>query len=231
MMRKRYALLMALGAFAAHPASAVTFTETFEDGLNSGGWTYFSPNEQIEMSGGNPGRYLHAWMLDTFAPNPQTQGESIFTGDLRALQTTGIGVDLATFGVDFSAAERPLTLLLYSDNGTPADFDDDWAAYTMGPDIPEPGQGWIAYDFDVPAASLSLPPGWVTLALGPGSPAVMDWNALVTDVARTGFFYGDPTNFFIFQMWDVGLDNVRIGYEPAIAVERTSWGGVKRLFR
>jgi hypothetical protein len=59
----------------------------------------------------------------------------------------------------------------------------------------------------------------------------MDWNELVIDVARIGFFYGDPTNFFIFQMWDVGLDNVRISYEPAIAVERTSWGAVKRLFR
>jgi len=212
-------------------ARADTYVDSFEGGVNAGGWTYFAPSQTIETDGGNPGAYLHAWELDTIAPQPRTQGGSIFTGDYRAAGVTAIGVDLRTFAVDFSAEGRPLTLMLYSDNGTPGDPDDDWAAYTMGPNIPLPDQGWIEYDFAVPSDEASLPAGWATIALGPDSPVDMDWNAVITDVAQAGFFYGDPTMFFIFQMWNVGLDNARITTEGPVPVEAGSWGGLKARFQ
>ncbi len=209
----RTVTLSLLLAFAAAPAMAETFTETFDGGSNVGGWTFGTGNELIESSGGNPGAYLHDTFVDTFAPQPRTSQPSIFTGDLRQLGVSRIGIDLITFSVDFSAEGRPLTLMLISDQGTPANPDDDWAAYLMGPsNVPLPGQGWISFSFEVPSQETSLPAGWATLGIGPSSPPEPDWNQVITNVVELRFFYGDPTMFFIFQGWNLGLDNPRISY-------------------
>jgi hypothetical protein len=201
------ALVLVVGA----PAIADTFTETFDDGSNVGGWLYGGPGETIEPTGGNPGWFLHSPALDTFAPQPRTSGaDSVFTGDFQARNVSVIGIDLITIDVDFSAAGRPLTLMLVSEAGTPGNPNDDWAAYFMGAqNIPVPGEGWLSYSFDVPSQSPTLPPGWQTIDLGPNPPPP-DWNALITNVDQVRFFYGDPTFVFIFQMWDVGLDNVTV---------------------
>lgn len=204
----RQTLLGLMLAIAASPAAADTFTETFDGGSNAGGWTFGTGNEVVEATGGNPGAWLHDLFVDTFAPQPRTTQASVFTGDLRHRGVTRLGVDLLTLSVDFSAEGRPLTLMLISDQGTPANPDDDWAAYLMGPaNVPLPGQGWVSYAFEVPTAERALPAGWGTLELGPSSPPSPDWNLLVEDVAQVVFFYGDPTMFFIFQGWNLGLDN------------------------
>ena len=52
----------------------------------------------------------------------------------------------------------------------------------------------------------------------------------MVDVSTVGFFYGDPTYFFIFQMWQLGLDNPRITW-GGVATEAETWGDVKSLFR
>jgi len=162
----RTTLLSLVLAVAALPAAADTFTETFDGGSNAGGWTFGTGNEVVEPTGGNPGAWLHDSFVDTFAPQPRTTQPSVFTGDLRHRGVSLIGVDLLTVLVDFSAEGRPLTLMLISDQGTPADPDDDWAAYLMGPtNVPLPGQGWLSYSFDVPTAERSLPAGWGTLEL------------------------------------------------------------------
>jgi len=202
------ALVLATGA-----ASADSFIETFDGGSNVGGWTFGTGNEVIEPAGGNPGAYLHDSFVDTYAPQPRTTQPSVFTGDFRGQSVRRLGIDLITLAVDFSADGRPLTLMLISDAGTPSDPDDDWAAYVIGPNnAPVPGQGWVSYSFDVPSQETSLPAGWATLALGSSSPPSPDWNQLITDVARVQFFYGDPTFFFIFQVWNLGLDNPTIEY-------------------
>jgi hypothetical protein len=195
---------------ASAPAFGDSFTETFDGGSNVGGWLYGGPGETIETTGGNPGAYLHSPSLDTFAPQPRTSGpDSVFTGNFQARNVMSLGIDLITIDVDFSAADRPLTLMLVSDAGTPGSPNDDWAAYLMGADVPEPGQGWLSYSFAVPSQSATLPPRWQTIALGGSSPPP-DWIDLITDVDQVRFFYGDPTFLFIFQVWNVGLDNVTI---------------------
>lgn len=202
-------------AFACSALAADTYTETFAGGVNAGGWTYWSPNETIETAGGNPDNYLHAWELDTFAPQLSTEPgrASAFTGDYRARQVARIGIDLKTFHVDFSAGGRPLTLMLIHDNNTPADLSDDVAAYYRGPNIPLVGEGWKRYDFEVPSHAATLPAGWRTIQLGENSPAP-DWSTIITGVRRVQFFYGDPEMFFIFQMWDIGADNISIIEDP-----------------
>lgn len=216
-------------AALATVSSADQFIETFDGGSNVGGWSYFAPVEFIADSGGNPGAYLRADGLDTYAPQPRTTQESVFSGDFQAMNVQGIGVDLATFHVDFSAEDRPCSLMLYSDAGTPGDMDDDWAAFQLGPDIPVPGDGWQSYDFAVPSQETSWPLGWSSLQFGPTAPEP-DWAALMADVDAVGFFYGNPENFFIFQMWQIGLDNPRLTF-GSVATESATWGGVKSMFR
>lgn len=201
-------------ASLASVAGADTYVDTFETGSSQGGWTFGLP-PVYPTTGGNPGRFLRVDNLDTFAPQPRTaMSVNPFTGNFRERNVVRIGVDLKTFDVDFSAAERPCTLLLYNNNGTPSNTNDDWAAYFMGEDIPLEGQGWKSYTFDVPSQETTLPAGWKTIQFGSASPTP-NWNTVIQDVDRIVFFYGDPELFFIFQQWDLGLDNVFIETAPA----------------
>ncbi len=220
--------MLGLSLLAATAEAQTTFVDTFESGGSAGGWSFGGPFDSIAASGGNPGRFLQTIDLDTFAPQPRTQRglDSQFTGDFAARGVRSIGVDLITTRVDFSAAGRPLSLLLIEDNDTPFDFDDDWGAYLVGSDnVPLVGQGWRSYDFVVPSSSTSLPAGWATIAFGSKSPPTPDWNRLIRDVDQVVFFYGDPKFFFIFQMWNLGLDNARISFGAAARTGDTNCDG------
>ena len=209
------ALLAPVAAASAVPgAPAWDLVVTFDGGAasNVGAWTYgIAPT--YPSTGGNPTWYLRTQGLDTYAPQLRTQGASVFTGNYKSRRVSAIGVDLRTFAVDFSAADRPLTLMLINDNGTPGNANDDWAAYVMGPNVPVPTDPWKSYDFTIPWASATLPAGWKTIKLGASAPTP-NWTTLIQDVDRVQFFYGDPELFFIFQMWTLGADNLRYRTDP-----------------
>lgn len=203
--------VLILAAIVSSAEARPEEVETFSSG-NPYGWT-FGPPGVIEQTGGNPGQYLHVTFLDTFAPQARCAMNvgAPFTGDLRARRVEGLGIDLVLFAVDFTAEGRPLSLLLISDNGTPGDGLDDWAMYFIGDEnVPLVGEGWKSFDFAVPSGATSAPAGWQFIQFGPNSPASGDWNALMQDVSQVLFFYGDPTLFFIFQGWNVGMDNPRV---------------------
>ncbi|MBL9118495.1 MAG: hypothetical protein JNL80_01105 [Phycisphaerae bacterium] len=208
------ALSIAFWLLATAPLAAETYVDTFETGSSQGAWTFGLP-PVYPMSGGNPGRYLRVDNLDTFAPQPRcAMTSNPFTGNYRERHVVRIAVDLVTFDVDFSAAERPCTLMLVNNNATVGNTNDDWAVYYKGVDIPQEGQGWKSISFDIPAQERTLPAGWNTFQFGSGSPTP-NWNVAIQDVDRVLFFYGDPEFFFIFQQWDLGLDNVLIETAPA----------------
>ncbi|MGH9381507.1 MAG: choice-of-anchor J domain-containing protein, partial [Thermoanaerobaculia bacterium] len=201
-----------------------TFIETFDDGGNAGNWTFGIPQIEVtESDGGNPGWWLHSTCveldcLDTFAPQLRTTpmgDDNEFTGNYRQRGVTSVGVDLQTVDADFSVDGRPLTVMLVQDNGTPDDFSDDWAAYYIGDEnIPLVGEGWKSFDFAIPSDAEELPPGWQFFAFG-GSAPEPSWNTVIEDVSQLRYFYGDPELIFIFQQWELGLDNARITYEPS----------------
>lgn len=198
----------------ALPAQAETVVRTFDGASNPDGWNWGFGNS-FPAAGGNPGAYLRTDGLDTFAPQPRTTvANSPFLGNLRAAGVVSIGVDLAAFSNNTTGG-RPLTLMLMHNNGTPSNPSDDTAAYFKGPNIPSLGQGWVSYDFNVPTEQTSLPAGWELLNMGDsGSPAIHTWNQVVENVSQVRFFYGDPTMFFIFQTWSLGMDNLRITMKP-----------------
>jgi hypothetical protein len=203
-----------LACVAASPAD--TLIETFDNGSNIGAWTW-GFGDTIANDPGPHGPYLRADGLDTFAPQPRaTATNTLFTGDYRTNGVTCVGVDLITHNVDFSTGGRPLTLMLMHDNGTPKVFEDDTAAYFMhAQNIPAEGAGWSSYSFSVPSDSTTLPAGWQLLNMGDsGSPAIHTWDQVIQNVTGIRFFYGNPTFFFIFQQWSVGLDNITLCHTP-----------------
>jgi len=197
----------------AGPPGLTTFAENFEDGNNTGGWTFGNAAfEVIEPDGGNPGGFLRNFFLDTFAAQPRTTlgVASPFTGDYRARGVRFVGIDLALFSVDFSAEGRPLSVILYSDGDTPDDSADDCRVFRIGGHpTPMPNGNWAKYRFRVPSDGDTLPPGWSVQGCV-GRTDDEAWNQVITDVDQLRFFTGDPDRFYIFQAFDIGMDNPTI---------------------
>lgn len=189
----------------AHTAVAGTdvYSESFAGAFNAGGWTY-GPLQQYPSSGGNPGHYLRS-SVDTFAPSLRTTAPvSPFTGNYRTTRVIEIGLDLNTFSTQFPA-NRECSLVLWSGNN---------AVYRLGTDfVPQPGTGWKSFDIPVPSQSSTMPAAWAvhpsSVSQGPNA----TWNNVIQNVTKVEFFYGDPTFFFIFDIWNVGADNIEITRE------------------
>lgn len=195
-------------AFLALPAAAqLPFNEGFDAGSNVGGWT-IGPPMTNPQSGGNPGAWRNG-SVDTFAPQVRTSGAgSIFHGNWRGKGVRSVGIDLLTISTQFPA-DRELTLMLSNDSGTPGNTSDDCVVYFLGTRrVPQPGAGWRTFDFAVESDALGMPQGW--LPFGACTDPDTAWNTVMTDVDEVRFFYGDPTFFFIFDIWNVGIDNARI---------------------
>lgn len=201
---KQLLLLSALFAGSLSQANAQNYVETFDAGTNLGGWGYSSAFNVIESSGGNPGAYMHNSLTDTFAPQVFTSpGSNPFHGDWRAMGIDSFGVDLITHSTQFPF-QREVTLILT--NGTCSVF------YLGTGLVPQPGTGWDSFDFNIDSASTSMPAGWAPL--GQCIDPVALWNSVITDVTEVRIFYGHPEFFFIFDQWDVGMDNARISGGP-----------------
>ncbi len=200
-------LLAALVLLSAPAAAQLPFNEGFDGGSNTGGWT-LGPPPSFPSSGGNPS-FFHSTLVDTFAPQPQTSGApSVFTGDWRAKGVRSIGIDLRTLSIQFPF-DRELTLMLTDDGGTPSTAD-DWIIYFLGTErVPQVAEGWKKFDFAVDASKTAMPAGWTVLEPFGGDPNTA-WNEVMTNVSEVRYFYGDPTFFFIFDQWGLGLDNARI---------------------
>jgi hypothetical protein len=166
------------------------------------------PTSSSRPRAATPNSYLRSAGLDTTIPWLRCLEGSAFTGDFRAAGITGATIDVNVFSTDFNIGPFPLSVILHSDNGTPANSDDDWAVFNTGASIPAPGTGWKRIAFSIPSSAVTLPAGWGFIQYGPGSPAVPDWNAVITGVSRLEFSFGDPELFYIFQMWTVGADNI-----------------------
>jgi len=228
-MRTSTAAILALGLCGLAHGGQETFVDDYESGDSSGGWSYWgTPGVEIEIveeTGGNPGAFLHTTCpgfpacLDTFAAQLRTltpEPGTPFLGNYREMGVTSIGVDLITFFVSNNAGGRPISPILRNDMGTPDNLGDDAIVHMVGSkNMPFPGQGWMSYDFDLPATSTTMPDGWQVNINSAISDPDEAWNTVIENVTNVTFFYGNPEFFFIFQQWDLGADNVRISFDAA----------------
>ncbi len=205
---------VAAGLVGAGAVSAqTTFRDTFEGNQNHGGWEFGETAGYIAPAGGNPGAYLHGEFFFSYLPFTETSEAAttgLFIGNYRERNVSRIAADVNNF--IGPVTQWPFCLLLETDNGTPADPMDDWAAFTLGEAIPVPGTGWRTFSFDVPSQATTFPRGWQEFRYPP-APPTQDWNLLVTNVASVYFYWGDPTLLYIgYQEWKSGLDNISITF-------------------
>jgi hypothetical protein len=200
-MRAHLALAFLL--LAPPAASQCKTVESFSGGSNEGQWTWGTP-PNVLPGGGNPGEFLASGIIDTIAPMGRTTpgAATVFHGDYRAGGVTSLGIDLAAQFIAFpNSCQRPLSLQLFNGN--------TYVYFVMPQFVPCQGAGWVSYDVPVPSASPVLPAGWAVDPNNPNAPDVV-WNQIIQDVTQVQWFWGDPTFFFIFQQWNVGMDNPRI---------------------
>ncbi len=214
-------ILLGVALGAGSTIAATTFVETFDAGGNEGGWTFGNSYESITQEGTRQGFFLRNVYLDTFAPSPSTSvGVSAFTGDYRDRGVTLVGVDFRIFRVDITSRGRQMSLILMNDSGTPGDTSDDCGMYTIGPKmLPHPGKLWKSFDFVVPSPLAGMPQQWSPFGNCGVSTEDEVWNRVITDVDRVSFFGGDPSLFYIFQVWDAAIDNPRITSEKPATSE------------
>lgn len=207
--------LLAIATGVALSGAALAQTDDFDGGANPNGWTFgVIPSDVIESTGGNPAGWLHNSMVDSFAPivTSDAPATSNFVGDLRAKGVTRISCDAITHGATFTAAGRQFSILLRDTKGT-ANVNDDDYAYYAGALVPQIGQGWGSYDFDIPSQSTAaVPAGWSGGWAGDGQafrPGV-EWSDVIESVDVVEFWWQSPDLFAIFQQWDVGVDNIAV---------------------
>ena len=196
--------------------------DDFEGGANVGGWSFIAGADIIQPTGGNPGAWLRNTFVNSFAPILSTNDAipSTFVGDYRAKGVTMLSFDAQTVSSTFgSPVGFQMSVLLRDTKGTGDPTDDDYA-YSLGPNVPLPGEGWVHYDFPVPSSSTAaVPAGWSGGWAGNPSefrPGV-DWNDVITSVDRVEFWWIDPQLFAIFRSWDIGADNITITEAPIAA--------------
>lgn len=210
-------LLLSSHPFANGTGAGPLF-DGFSGGTNFGGWSY-NPSDVIQTSGGNPGSWLHQSFADTFAPI-WVSGNGVFEGDFRAKGVNSLSFDARTDGVTFgdgSGFQMSIVLRDTKGTGTPAD---DSFAYSVGPNIPIEGAGWVAYDFTIPSQSMdATPAGWTGQYAGGD-----DWNDVIQSIDRVEIWWIDPSFFALLQPWDIGLDNVTL-HAPGSSVVRNGLGG------
>jgi len=232
----RTLLLIASIALVCLPVAAIaeTVTEDFEDMVNDYGFTYGNSYDTIEAAGGNPDAWLHNPNVQSFGAILRTPYNTpVFTGNYREMGVTMISLDAISIAIDFGPVPIEMSVLLRDTNGTPGDVDDDDYAYYPGAIIPQPGEGWLHYDFEIPSDSTeSHPPGWWGGWVGNGEdfrPGI-DWNDVIVSVDRVEIWWWHPAYFGIFRTWDVGCDNISITYEGTSPVENSTWGQIKALY-
>jgi len=221
---------LALLSLCAVPlfGNGTTTVDDFEGPTNLGGWTFNVTTREIrEPAEGNPGGWLRNTGIISFAPILASSGSSPFTGDFRAANVTRISIDARTDAASVGAAGRQLSLVLRDTKGTPLDPADDDYAYSVGATIPQVGEGWVHYDFDVPSAvTVPVPAGWSGGYGGdlenfrPG----VDWNDVIARVDSVEFWWLDPSFFAVIQLWEVGVDNVTLRTGDALAIPRNGSG-------
>ncbi|MEM7203940.1 MAG: hypothetical protein AAF628_27010 [Planctomycetota bacterium] len=204
------------------PSSVV---DDFEGGTNNAGWSFnVTVPDRLESSGGMPGWWLRNSGIQSFAPILTNDPgiPSAFIGDLRAAGVTHISVDARTDAKAFGPPVGFEFSLLLRDSKDTGDPSDDDYAYFLGPQVPQPGEGWVHYDFPVPSASTAaVPPGWT--GGWAGSPTSfrpgVTWSDVITNVDRVEFWWLDPAKFALIVGWDVGVDNVTV---TSAALARTT---------
>lgn len=192
------------------PAAPITYTETFDDGLNHTGWTWDrTALGSVQGTGGNPGGFFRSALQ---AAPSLFCSDDLFTGNYVDRAVGSIGGDLRT--VEFATATGMISIGLFHHNGTPDNpFDDTVASFVSTIESPtNPDFGWVSFDFDIPFAAADTPADWRLTGVLPFIPATVDWQTLMANVDEVVISWSDPGQPTLLFDSVRGADNLRVTY-------------------
>lgn len=232
---KNLLMLVCVAVLISLPMASMaqSVVEDFEDGLNDYEWTFGNDNDTVIIGGGNPGNWFRNDYLNTFGVRLRSAiGAADFTGNYRMMGVERFSIDARMDLNPYSTYGVPLCILLRRVNDPDDAYDDDYAFFRGDP-IPDEGQGWIHYEFEIPSCSTdSIPEGWTGGGADPGffNPG-RSWNDVIVQVDKVEFWFWDVEWYGNYNWFDAGVDNITITYGQPSATENTTWGQVKSLYK
>lgn len=127
-------------------------------------------------------------------------------------------------GTALSGEGQGIWIMLMTDNGTPDDQEDSWAAYintnltdTVPGELGAESFQWMRCDLPIDPAWLEateVPEGWSILQYGPNSPDEPDWQTLMTNVTQVSYHFVNPGMSHLMNGYRLGVANPRITINP-----------------
>jgi len=203
-------LLSTLMSVLCWAALTRTVTEDFEGAIEEALWRA-GPEDEIVPDGGNPGAFLRNAAAVAAVPTlvTETPGSSVFTGPYGQMGVSHLGVDLEVFAVSGDVRGRPVSLGIQGGVYTGS----EWISCELifpGDEVPQPGSGWRAYTFGVPAWKRHMPSKVTVHGSCADLPRDDVWRQVIGWVSVARFYVGDPGASYEPQAWDIAFDNPRI---------------------
>lgn len=194
--------------FCMSHAIAATFVENFNEGNNSGNWSFGRPLEW-EVESSPISRFLKTTTLIEFIPTLSSSDKNHpFSGDFLNRKVSSISVTLKTFFVEYPQFEREISLSLC----LPDDGERQWCAYTIhAHSAPKMGENWKDFMFPIFSQSTEIPANWNWILYSEGEKtAEPTWPELMKNVSQVKVHFGNPHMYYILQNWHLGADNLTI---------------------
>lgn len=201
------------------PLAIADCREDFENKSTAERWDFGVPTFEILSSGGvtNNGSFFKVTKLDTFFPYVNLTGlrsESCFLGNFRDRHVTEVGASMKIDYTDYAQemGSSPLAIGLWSHNGTPQNFEDDYGYVFVSTNEMSATSGeWASFVFQIPTDASAWPEGWDYIMRGQESnasgPAPQEFFSQIDEI---GFYVGNPLEFTILRRWELGFDEVYI---------------------
>lgn len=225
-------VMMGLLLFTATmPLYAQQVVDDFESGDNPNGWSWLSGspsalvyNGVVESTGGNP----DAWFDSTA---PYFSGHPNFTAVPAAGTPLRAALDsaaLTTVSVDIQRLDTSALINCHPVYDLPSLFTLELLdLHTMGTDPPTPisahtldgpaspagtSYPWTSMSFTIPSDATDVPPGW-ELDVPPDT--TYTWTDLMHNIDGISIYAIDPGEITFDSCWQLGADNVVVGYRGA----------------
>jgi hypothetical protein len=240
-------LSVAIPLASVRPASAVEVVDSFDAGDNPDGWSWLSGspstivhNGTVQPSGGNPGGWFDSG-TPYFSDHPNFSAVPEAGTPLRAALDSGA---LQTMSVDFQRLDTSAVQNCHPVYDLPSTYTLELLdLHTLNTDPPTPivarttdgpaspagtSYPWTPVSFTIPSDATDVPPGW-ELDLPPD--VTYTWSDMMHNVDAISVFVLDPSELTFDSCWQLGADNVAVGYGLGDAIFADGFEGLARRGR
>lgn len=208
--RTAVAILLS-GLFIAEFQAFASCSESFSPDETIATWSFGTWHAQISDDGGNPGAFLQDSFLEAALPRlVNIDDGTCFEGDYKKRRVNQVSFDLK---VDFMSEPdgipRPASLILWHDNDTPFDYEDDWGAVLVSEHDILSRSGWQNVKFFIPHKDVQIPSNWLFVSKN-NATMEPDWLTLMSHVSYFNILMGNPLEKYNYHQWVIGVDNIQL---------------------